>query len=95
MGALAVAPELAERLQPGVRAAALSFETVDALGTAELQPDARRFEWATFHRPSVVGMARSIAWLSMYVGLDWVYARGTATARRRPSGSPAIPGVTC
>ena len=39
-------------------------------------PDARRFESANYHRPSIVGMARSIGWLSMFVGLDWIYERG-------------------
>ena len=92
MGALAVRPELATRLNPAF-AGALSFETIDSVGTAVFQPDARRFEWGTFHRPSVVGMARSISWLSMYVGLDWVYARGAAMARRSAERLAAIPGV--
>ena len=47
-----------------------------------------------FHRPSVVGMARSIGWLSMFVGLDFVYGRGMATARRAADRLAAIPGVT-
>lgn len=92
MGALAVRPELAVRLHPAF-AGYLSFETIDSVGTAVFQPDARRFEWGTFHRPSVVGMARSISWLSMYVGLDWVYARGAAMARRSAERLAAIPGV--
>ena len=47
-----------------------------------------------YHRPSVVGMARSIGWLSMYVGLDFVHRRGMALAAlaRRPPG--VDPGVT-
>jgi L-cysteine/cystine lyase len=93
MGAIAVRPELTARLTPAF-AGSLSFETVDSVGTAVFQPDARRFEWGTFHRPSVVGMARSISWLSMYVGLDWVYARGAALARRSAERLAAIPGVT-
>lgn len=92
MGALAVRPELSTRLNPAF-AGALSFETIDSVGTAVFQPDARRFEWGTFHRPSVVGMARSISWLSMYVGLDWVYMRGAAMARRSAERLAAIPGV--
>ena len=31
----------------------------------------------------------------MYVGLDWIYARGAATARRAAERLAAIPGVTC
>lgn len=92
MGALAVRPEVAARLHPAF-AGYLSFETIDSVGTAVFQPDARRFEWGTFHRPSVVGMARSISWLSMYVGLDWVYARGAAMARRSAERLAGIPGV--
>ena len=46
------------------------------------------------HRPSVVGMARAISWLSMFVGLDWIHARGAATARAAADRLAAIPGVT-
>ena len=92
MGALAIRPELATRLHPAF-AGYLSFETVDSAGTAVFQPDARRFEWGSFHRPSIVGMARSISWMSMYVGLDWIYARGAAMARRAAERLAAIPGV--
>jgi L-cysteine/cystine lyase len=92
MGALAVRPELATRLHPAF-AGYLSFETIDSVGTAVFQPDARRFEWGSFHRPSIIGMARSISWMSMYVGLDWIYARGAATARRAADRLAAIQGV--
>ena len=47
-----------------------------------------------FHRPSIVGMARSIGWLSMYVGLDFVHRRGTALAAAAATRLAAIPGVT-
>ena len=56
-------------------------------------PDARRFESSNFHRPSIVGMARSIGWLSMFVGLDWVYERGPALARLAADRLAAIDGV--
>ena len=40
------------------------------------------------------GMARSIGWLSMFVGLDWVYgAVDRAGAGPRPTRLAAIPGV--
>jgi selenocysteine lyase/cysteine desulfurase len=38
-------------------------------------------------------MARSIGWLSMFVGLDWVYARGAAAAAWAVDRLAAIPGV--
>ena len=80
MGAIAVAPGVRDRLQPSF-GGYFSFETVDPAGAAVRWPDARRFESSNFHRPSIVGMARSIGWLSMFVGLDWVYERGAAMAR--------------
>ncbi len=85
MGALAVRPWLVERLTPAL-AGHFSFERLAADGTAVFHPSARRFEWSGMHRPSVVGMARAISWLSMFVGLEWIHARGQATARgrRRP-----------
>ena len=93
MGALVVGPRVMERLTPAI-AGWFNFERVDGQGTADWWPDARRFEWPMFHRPSVVGMARSIGWLSMFVGLDFVYGRGMATARRAAERLAAIPGVT-
>jgi L-cysteine/cystine lyase len=39
-------------------------------------------------------MARSIGWLSMYVGLDYVHRRGTATAAAAATRLAGIPGVT-
>ena len=56
--------------------------------------DARAFEWSNFHSPSVVGMARSCGWLSMYVGLDWIHERGRALARLAADILAGLPGVT-
>lgn len=92
MGAVAVAPGVRDRLQPSF-GGYFSFETVDPAGAAVRWPDARRFESSNFHRPSIVGMARSIGWLSMFVGLDWVYERGTAMARLAADRLAAIEGV--
>ena len=92
MGAVALAPGVRDRLQPSF-GGYFSFETVDPAGTAVRWPDARRFESSNFHRPSIVGMARSIGWLSMFVGLDWVYERGAATARLAADRLAAIGGV--
>src|SRR4029079_13538352 len=57
-------------------------------------PAARRFEATGFHRPSVVGMARSIGWLSMFVGLEFAYRRGPTMAAAAAARLAGIPGVT-
>ena len=92
MGAVAIAPGARERLEPTL-GGSYSFRTVDPRGEAELWPDARRFESSNFHRPSVVGMARSIGWLSMFIGLDWVLGRGPRMARSAHARLAAIEGV--
>ena len=40
------------------------------------------------HRPSVVGMARAIGWLSMFVGLRGSTRAGRRSPAARPTGSP-------
>jgi L-cysteine/cystine lyase len=91
--ALHVGPGVIERVRQTF-AGHFSYASHDLTGAAEPHPDARRFETSGFNRPSVVGMARSLAWLSMYVGLDWVYERGTRLARATAARLAAIPGVT-
>lgn len=92
MGALYVAPAV---LEPALRTFAgdYSYASHDQAGSTTVQPDARRFEVSGYHPPSVVGMARSVAWLSMYVGLDWVHRRGAALAAAAAARLAAIPGV--
>ena len=92
MGAVAVAPDVRDRLAPAF-GGHYSFETIDRFGVAVPWSDARRFESSNFHRPSIVGMARSIGWLSMFVGLDWIYERGKAMARLAADRLAAIDGV--
>jgi len=92
MGAVAIAPGVRDRLAPAY-GGHFTFESVDSAGAAAWWPDVRRFEASNFHRPSIVGMARSIGWLSMFVGLDWVYERGTAMARYAADRLAAIEGV--
>jgi L-cysteine/cystine lyase len=93
MGALVVDPSMLERVTPAL-GGWYSFEQVDSSGDAAWWGDARRFEASGYHRPSVVGMARSIGWLSMYVGLDFVHRRGMALAAQAAGRLAAIPGVT-
>jgi len=94
MGALAVDPAAIDRLIPSL-GGWYAFDGVDAMGGAPTWwPDARRFESTGWHRPSVVGMARSIGWLSMFVGLDFVYRRGSSMAAAAVDRLASIPGVS-
>lgn len=93
LGAMWVKRELLD----GARSTFASFSTFassDSRGNRMLATDARRFQLAGFHRPSVVGMARSIGWMSMFVGLDFVYRRGAAMAHQAADMLAAIDGVT-
>jgi L-cysteine/cystine lyase len=92
MGALYVSPAVLDRVRPAFAGVgALRDRTVPGRGR---RADARGFEWSNFHSPSVVGMARSCGWLSMYVGLDWVHDRGRRLARQAADALAAIPGVS-
>jgi L-cysteine/cystine lyase len=93
MGALYVAPGAIEHLKPAY-AGYLTYERIDATGQATVWPAARRFEWSNHHGPSVAGFARSCGWLSMFVGLDWLYGRAGRLARSLAERLAAIPGVT-
>jgi L-cysteine/cystine lyase len=93
MGALLVAPSIADRLRPAM-GGNYSFERNDSAGVAVWWPDARRFQASNYHRPSVVGMARSLGWLSMYVGLEFIHRTGMARAAATARRLAAIPGVT-
>jgi L-cysteine/cystine lyase len=70
-----------------------SFESMDLAAEGKLWPDARRFELAGFHQPSVLGFARSAAWLAMYVGLPWVYERIARLAGEAAAMLAEVPGV--
>lgn len=71
-----------------------TFATIDSRGSRTLTEDARRFQSVGFHRPSIVGMARSIGWLTMFVGLDFVYRRGAEMAHRAADLLAGIEGIT-
>jgi L-cysteine/cystine lyase len=70
-----------------------SFEQLQPDGSAAYHRDARRFEGSNYHKPSVVGFARSCGWLSMYVGLPWVHERGQRLARAAAHRLAEIDGV--
>lgn len=71
-----------------------SFASIDSRGGRVLHDDARRFQVTNYHRPSVVGMARAIGWLTMFVGLEFVHRRGAEMARRAADLLASIEGVT-
>ncbi len=48
---------------------------------------------ATLHRPSVVGLGRTVGWLEMYVGLGWALERAVELAAATAEALAAIPGV--
>lgn len=91
MGALYVALKVLDRARPAFAGVLGLRDPVDA--GRGLRDEARAFEWSNFNVPSVVGMARSCGWLSMYVGLDWIHDRGRALARRAFDLLAATPGV--
>lgn len=91
-GALAVRRDVVGQVLPpvgGFFAASRPY----GVGRGALWPDARRFETAGLHKPSIVGLARSAGWLSMYVGLPWAHARASALARAAADRLAATPGV--
>ncbi|MCI0346427.1 MAG: aminotransferase class V-fold PLP-dependent enzyme, partial [Chloroflexi bacterium] len=91
-GALWVAPSMLERARR-TYAGAWSQARSDENGLWEPHPDARRFMYSSYHRPSIVGLARSIGWLAMFVGFDFVHGRGQRLARRTADALASVPGV--
>jgi L-cysteine/cystine lyase len=92
MGALWVRRSFADASIP----ATAGYMGYRSFGTATggiLHPGARRFEATGFHRPSVIGLARSVGWLTMYVGLTWAMDRAVRLAAASWARLAAIPGV--
>lgn len=58
-----------------------AFETLHG-SVARPWPDARRFEPGGLPRTAALGLARSVGWLEMFVGLEWMFERGGRLARR-------------
>lgn len=48
---------------------------------------------ATLHRPSVLGLARTVGWLEMYVGLGWALERAAHLAASTAGALAAVAGV--
>jgi L-cysteine/cystine lyase len=70
-----------------------SFESLDLAAEGKLWPDARRFEGSGYHQPSILGLGRSAAWLSMYVGLQWIHDRIARLAGEAAAMLAEVPGV--
>jgi L-cysteine/cystine lyase len=92
LGALWVKREVLEGAR-STFASYFTFATVDSRGNRSLTEDARRFQSVGFHRPSIVGMARAIGWLTMFVGLEFVHRRGAEMARYAADRLASIDGV--
>jgi L-cysteine/cystine lyase len=94
-------PEGMGALWAGPRAVAEAAESaggaflLDELGKDGRAPrkDARRFDASTLHHPSVVGLARGVGWLEMYVGLEWVYERAARLSRQGAQRLAEVDGV--
>jgi L-cysteine/cystine lyase len=92
-GALAVARSVVSSVLPpvgGFFAASAPY----AVGRDALWPDARRFETSGYHKPSIVGLARSAGWLIMFAGLPWTYERAARLAAGAAERLAGTPGVT-
>ena len=70
-----------------------SYEHLDARGSADPWPTARRYDAANWYKPSLVGLARSVGWLAMYVGWSWIHDRALPLAQGVADRLVATPGV--
>lgn len=92
MGALWVRRSFADATIPAT-AGYMGYRSFDPAKGGILHTGARRFEATGFHRPSVIGLARSVGWLTMYVGLPWAMDRAVRLAAAGWARLAAIPGV--
>jgi L-cysteine/cystine lyase len=92
MGALWISPAVMDRVAPTF-AGEFSFDDPGTRPPLRRWEDARRYEFGNYHKPSVVGFARSCGWLAMFMGLDWVYQRGASLARRTAAALAGLEGV--
>jgi selenocysteine lyase/cysteine desulfurase len=91
VGAVDVRSMAADAIYFGADRWLLGPEATGALWQAESRAaDTAR----TLPRTALIGLARSVGWLEMYVGLEWIYARTAALAKRLFDGLAATAGVT-
>jgi L-cysteine/cystine lyase len=92
IGALWAGPRaVAEAAQSG--RGGFQFDDVAAGGDPRPREGARRFDASTLHHPSIVGFARGVGWLEMYVGLEWAYERAQRLARATADRLRELDGV--
>jgi len=91
-GAIYCAPSVLDRPRTTFAGYA-NFVSIDLAAKGKFWPDARRFESSNYHVPSVIGLARSAAWLSMFVGLPWIYDRIARMAGEAAAMLAEVPGV--
>jgi selenocysteine lyase/cysteine desulfurase len=91
----------------GVESVAVADLMVDAIAFAAdrwlLAPEGTGALWLadrraarlsrTLPRTALIGLARSVGWLEMYVGLEWIYARTANLARRLSTALLTVDGV--
>ena len=92
LGALWVRRELFGNAK-GTFAGYSTFTSHDSRGNYAWHVDARLFQGVGFHRPSVLGFARAVGWLTMFVGLDYVYRHGAQMAHRAADLLASVDGV--
>jgi L-cysteine/cystine lyase len=93
MGALWVRRSFADATIPSI-AGYLAYASLSGELAGTLHRGARRFEATGYHRPSVVGLARSCGWLSMFVGVPWAIERSNRLAAVAADRLASIPGVS-
>jgi len=87
-----IAPDAADRLRPAFPVGA-GFEHLTA-AEARPWPDARRFDATDLYRPAVLGLARSVGWWTMQVGLPWAVERAGSLAAALAGQLASLDGVT-
>ena len=71
----------------------MTVRSVDARGTLVLHDDARRYELAMMHRPSLAAFEASLLFLQDEVGIERAFARARSLADEARRRLHRIPGV--
>jgi selenocysteine lyase/cysteine desulfurase len=83
-------PEGTAALWAGPRALGEARTAIALQATAG---EARRLEPGTLPRTTLLGLARSVGWLEMYVGLEWALERTGRLVEQAYAALAAVPGV--